>query len=400
MYLRHLIWLSLLTFAAVWSLDWVASEINTLQPFLPFFPFLMGGSAVFISLFLNQFQPILISLTLLLLNTAVYYFMPAGALDLTTLTLFPLVSLLFPVNVLLWAWLPEKGLHDKGYVLFQGVVLLAQILAVYGFMVYLPLDGWQWILMSFDTKAHQITLPALLAFIGVAGLMLFRIALLRHAKVLDLALLFVLLLMGIGLDLAHQPGVIAWLSTFAGLIILFSLVFDAHHLAYTDQLTGLKGRRALMETFLGLRRRYSIAMMDIDHFKSFNDRYGHEVGDQVLREVAEVLRHISIGKVFRYGGEEFTVVFKNKSLAEVMAEVETIRQKIARLTLKVKQKKRVIETNVTVSFGVAEKTPALKTPDAVMKAADEALYQAKKAGRNQTIAIGKSSPKKNNHKTV
>jgi len=254
--------------------------------------------------------------------------------------------------------------------------------------------------MSFDTKAHQITLPALLAFIGVAGLMLFRIALLRHAKVLDLALLFVLLLMGIGLDLAHQPGVIAWLSTFAGLIILFSLVFDAHHLAYTDQLTGLKGRRALMETFLGLRRRYSIAMMDIDHFKSFNDRYGHEVGDQVLREVAEVLRHISIGKVFRYGGEEFTVVFKNKSLAEVMAEVETIRQKIASLTLKVKQKKRVIETNVTVSFGVAEKTPALKTPDAVMKAADEALYQAKKAGRNQTIAIGKSSPKKNNHKTV
>lgn len=393
MFVKHALWLVILSGVAMATLDEVVAN-PSFQPFLPFLPFVIGGSAIFISLFLNRLQPILIIATLMLLNVAVSYFMPAGAQDLTTLTLFPLVSLLFPFNLLLWAWLPEKGLHHKGFVFFQLALLLLEVVGVYGMMAYLPLGWWQWVSMPFDDNAHQITLPALLAFVLVVGLQVFRSAIIRHSKVLDIALLFVLAMMAFGLDHAHQAGVIAWLSAFASLMILFSLVFDAHHLAYTDQLTGLNGRRALMEHFIGLGRRYSIAMMDIDHFKSFNDQYGHEVGDQVLREVADVLQKITVGKVFRYGGEEFTLVFKNKSPEDVFAAIETVRQNIANLSINVKQKKRLVETHVTVSFGVAQKTADLKQPEAVMKAADDALYQAKESGRNQTVIHAVSAPKK------
>lgn len=391
MFLKHFIWLLVLSSAAVVLMDQAVSQAPLLE-LLPFLPFLIGSGAIFISIFLNRFQPILILATLMLLNLAVFYYRPTGA-DLTTLTLFPLVSLLFPFNLLLWSWLPENGLHKKGYVIFQLGLLSAEVFAIYGMMAYIPLAWWQWVSMPFEGNIHQITLPALVAFILVGGALLFRTALVRQAKVLDLALLFVLVVVAIALDHVHQPAIIYWLSSFAALMILFALVFDAHHLAYTDQLTGLSGRRALMETFMGLGRRYSIAMMDIDHFKSFNDRYGHEVGDQVLREVADALRQISVGRVFRYGGEEFAVVFKNKTPEDVVGAIETVREKIADLTLQVKQKKRLTKTQVTVSFGVAQKTPDLKLPEAVMKAADEALYQAKKAGRNQTVVYRQPTKK-------
>lgn len=383
--MKHLIWLGGLTLVALMTLDTALSERHALLNILFWLPFVIAGSAIFVSVFLNRFQPILILMTLMLLNGAVYYFMPAGSQDLTAMTLFPLVSFLFPLSMLLWILLPEKGLQNKRSVLLQMGLLVGPVIGIFAVMTTMPLHLLQWLLVPVETLNLNMTLPALVMFVVVAGLIVFRSAVIRHSKVLDLALLFVLLLTAIGLNQSYQAGAIAWLSSFAALMILFSLVFDAHHLAYTDALTGLKGRRALEESFLGLGRRYSIAMMDIDHFKSFNDRYGHEVGDQVLQEVADVLNHISIGKVFRYGGEEFTVLFKNKSADQVVTAIETIRQRIADLVLKVPQKERITETKVTVSFGVAEKTPALKTPEAVMKAADDALYQAKKAGRNQTM---------------
>lgn len=392
MLLKHYIWLLALSIAALVFLDEAVRQ-NALVELLPYLPFMIGSGAIFISLFLNRFQPVMILATLMLLNLAVIYYRPTGATDLTTLTLFPLVSLLFPFNLLFWSWLPEKGCHKKSYVTLQLGLLAAEVAVVYGMMAQFPLAWWQWISIPFEGDGHQITLAALLAFLLVGGLLLFRNALSRQTKALDLALLFVLVLMVIALDHVHQPAMIFWLSAFAALMILFALVFDAHHLAYTDQLTGLNGRRALMESFVGLGRRYAIAMMDIDHFKSFNDRYGHEVGDQVLREVAGALQQIAIGRVYRYGGEEFTVVFKNKTAVEVIDALEAVRQAIAKMSLEVKQNKRQTQTKVTVSFGLAEATPDLKQPQAVMKAADEALYQAKKAGRNQTAVYGRSPSK-------
>ena len=172
----------------------------------------------------------------------------------------------------------------------------------------------------------------------------------------------------------------------------------SHALAYRDELTGLPGRRALNEMLVKLGRRYVIAMLDIDHFKKFNDKHGHEVGDQVLRMVASKLATVGGGgKVFRYGGEEFTVVFARRSVSDALLYLEQLRQLVEAAQFiprgedrpKKKPKKRssrkkaAAPLHVTISIGAAERSASLESTTAVLDAADQALYRAKKAGRNQ-----------------
>jgi diguanylate cyclase (GGDEF)-like protein len=140
-------------------------------------------------------------------------------------------------------------------------------------------------------------------------------------------------------------------------------------------------------------------MVDIDHFKKFNDTYGHGTGDQVLKMVASKLRGMSGGaKTFRYGGEEFTAIFSGKSAEEAIPYLEQYRKSIEsspfvvrsrmrrRSTLKNRGKSKLSglkRVKVTVSIGVAEPDKDLTNPEKVLKAADKTLYKAKKAGRNQ-----------------
>ena len=169
-------------------------------------------------------------------------------------------------------------------------------------------------------------------------------------------------------------------------------------MAYRDELSGLPARRALNEALLQLPSRYAVAMVDVDHFKEFNDQYGHNVGDQVLRMVASRLLEVSGGgKAFRYGGEEFTVIFPGRSAGEAVPHLETVRRVIERSSFALRGKDRPRkkpkkpkstgrprkEVSVTVSVGVAEPDRRHTTPDQVIKAADQALYRAKKGGRNQ-----------------
>ena len=128
-------------------------------------------------------------------------------------------------------------------------------------------------------------------------------------KILYHVVFMVLVLMLYGVNQGFDLNVLAWFSAFSAIALTLSMIFEAHHIAYTDELTGILGRRALMEHFLGLGKKYTVAMVDIDHFKNFNDTYGHDVGDEVLRRVARVLDGVKDGRAFRYGGEEFTLVF-------------------------------------------------------------------------------------------
>jgi diguanylate cyclase (GGDEF)-like protein len=183
-------------------------------------------------------------------------------------------------------------------------------------------------------------------------------------------------------------------------LLVISLVQESYGMAYMDELTGLPGRRAMMATLMSLGSKYSIAMLDIDHFKKFNDTHGHDVGDQVLRMVAGKIGQVSGGgKPARYGGEEFSVIFPGKSVADVMAHLEVVRQRIEVTPFRIRgqdrpkkapQKKRTQrsklvekQVSVTVSIGVAERDDKCFSPESVMKAADKALYRAKSKGRNQ-----------------
>jgi diguanylate cyclase (GGDEF)-like protein len=169
-------------------------------------------------------------------------------------------------------------------------------------------------------------------------------------------------------------------------------------MAFHDGLTGMPARRALNETLLKLRSQYTVAMSDIDFFKKFNDRYGHDVGDQVLRMVASKLAKVTGGgKAFRYGGEEFTIVFPGRSVDEALPHLERLREAVEatdfgirgpnRPRKKPENPKKIKGSNkkasITISIGVAERNERYMNPQQVIEAADSALYRAKKAGRNR-----------------
>jgi GGDEF domain-containing protein len=183
-------------------------------------------------------------------------------------------------------------------------------------------------------------------------------------------------------------------------------------MAYHDELTKLPGRRAFNELLLGLEDRYAIAIVDVDHFKKFNDTYGHETGDQVLRMVAAKLQEVTGGgKAFRCGGEEFAIVFPGVSARDAWEHVDLLRQSIGASSFRVRgqlDRRKVPrpgerregarirkisvqagdEVSVTVSIGVAEPSTRNRKVDQVIAAADKALYRAKAGGRNRVELDG------------
>ncbi|NYR13209.1 GGDEF domain-containing protein [Pseudoalteromonas sp. MIP2626] len=178
-------------------------------------------------------------------------------------------------------------------------------------------------------------------------------------------------------------------------LYLLAVSTDSYYLAYRDDLTSLPTRRALNQLALSLGRKYTVAMLDIDHFKKFNDTYGHDIGDQVLKLVAAKMSEVKGGgKIYRYGGEEFTVVFPRKTASQSIPELEILRQNIATYDMVIRNPKRTDKTarknkksdeyktvNVAVSIGVAQREPK-ESFDQALKNADLALYRAKKKGRN------------------
>jgi two-component system cell cycle response regulator len=164
-------------------------------------------------------------------------------------------------------------------------------------------------------------------------------------------------------------------------------------LAVTDTLTGLHNRRyfethaaAALEHALQRNRPLSLLILDIDHFKAINDSWGHTAGDEVLREFAHRIRKNLRGVDLpcRIGGEEFVVVMPDTDMGVAAAVAERVRRKIEREYFTVENGARAI--NVTVSIGAASLSPADDSLPALLKRADQALYRAKRDGRNRVVA--------------
>jgi len=188
--------------------------------------------------------------------------------------------------------------------------------------------------------------------------------------------------------------------SFNALFLLGGLYGLTWRRAYLDELTDIPGRRAFEENLRRLGSQYAIAMVDVDHFKHFNDRYGHQVGDQILRFIAARLKKVPFSRAFRYGGEEFALIMTGRRVQGPVPLLEGLRQSIEasqftirganRPTRKPRRKDRPPggkeQIGVTVSIGVALRSPLHPTPEAVVEAADEALYRAKRMGRNRVEA--------------
>ncbi|MCU4677074.1 GGDEF domain-containing protein [Catenovulum sp. 2E275] len=204
----------------------------------------------------------------------------------------------------------------------------------------------------------------------------------------------------------EQASISGWMTLAACFCLLVSLSNQMLKLAYIDELTQLPQRRALMSHLNRLSKQSAVTMLDVDHFKKFNDTWGHDVGDQVLKLIASILSKTKGVKAYRYGGEEFTLVF-NHNDPEVIAErLEYIRSRVANYPLVFRQASRPHDhqagmqnrnqqnqnvgkiLHVSVSLGCAIRRPDEK-PEPLLKRADIALYEAKKAGRNKVMFADK-----------
>src|SRR5947209_12284261 len=175
--------------------------------------------------------------------------------------------------------------------------------------------------------------------------------------------------------------------------IVLSIILDLHRRlldqAVVDPLTGVFNRRhmerCLSDAIERLRRNAaptSLLLIDVDHFKSINDQFGHATGDGVLRCIVSLIQNRSrkLDLLFRIGGEEFMLLLPDTQEAAAAVVAEELRASIAESRL-------LDDRQLTVSIGVSELQPG-ESPDTWMKHADDALYEAKKAGRNRVVCAG------------
>lgn len=380
-----------LLFAAWGLLQWEPARAAA-APYTRLFCFSALGVAALLSWYYHRSRMLLVAAVVGLL---VWGWEPlAAAGEVSKLA----AVFLLPLNFALFAWLKERDVLTPSGILKVGLVA-AQVLGVvmlgemkggrleaflrWGEPRTFGAGGWSWMPLT-----EQLVFAA-------GALALLALAFLRRTKV-EAGLLWALVAAFLALNEMGTAEAAHVYAGAAGLILVYAVLEHSYEVAYRDELTALPGRRALNEFLPDLGRRYAIAMCDVDHFKNFNDTYGHEAGDQVLRMVAGKLSQVpGGGRAFRYGGEEFTIVFPDRAAKESLPFVESLRQAIASTSFILRAPDRPREkpkekpdpgpkkaVTITISIGVAERSKGWSTPELVLEAADSALYRAKEAGRN------------------
>lgn len=352
----------------------------------------------------NRNRIFFITAILALSQLALIDFAPEGVSEnVYASVVYQAICLLIPVNILIFSLLQERGILTS-----WGKIYIAFILIQIFFVALIISSGDKEFTTFINKGITSLKLfpsTPLSQFSILAFFITFLVLMVRqflNQSSLEGSLVGVLFASAIALHLKDANMAIPIFFSAAGLMLIIAVIQDSYSMAYLDELTGLPGRRALREEMRKLGGRYCIAMLDIDFFKKFNDTYGHDVGDDVLKLVASIIKHVTGGgKSFRYGGEEFTILFPGKKIDEVLPHLDELRDKISKRGFtqrgkdrpknKPKDKPQQAKSNkrpskqlfITVSIGVAEKSERYKTADDVVKAADTALYRAKEAGRNR-----------------
>ena len=373
---------------------------NTIQiilPYLPFIVFLIGMGLSWIFHHSREFNLFLL-LTIIYIALDNYIWIDTLKVD-PQLTYLLLVSLI-PINYLFNFLSRERGILNQ-HGLRRFVILMLQLYCITWILEHPYHQVKEYLSFSYFNqgifKASDITQPLIVAIIISALIIFFR--LLQNSSILISGIFSSLIAVTSAVHFYQQPQLATIFLIIAGLLILISITINAYSLAYLDELTNLPSRRALNQHISTLGKNYTIAMVDVDHFKKFNDKYGHDIGDQVLKKLAGQLRLVRGGKAFRYGGEEFTILFPNKNInetslfcSELCKKVENspfmLRNKKRPKTIKNKNRKQAEAKplTITISIGLAERSQTLITAEDVIKQADKALYKAKNNGRNQ-VAI-------------
>jgi diguanylate cyclase (GGDEF)-like protein len=384
----------------------LAVQFNATDPWLEKIekvaPYVILGIGVILGWRFHRSRLALVIFILFISERTLFYFGAGGSFAFGHDASVLLTNgILLPVNIALFYLVREKGLLNTGGIA-KIIFILLQPLAVFLLLRMQP-DLFQHLSQQFINNIPLENFPLPQPVLLVYGLILFVFFIgslvSRGPIVRGFFWALVATLLAI-IAKSHGQSPTIYYCT-AGLIIIGSVIEAAYAMAFQDELTGLPGRRALNTALHGSSRNFAIAMLDIDFFKKFNDRYGHDVGDQVLCMVASHLRRVGGGgKPYRYGGEEFTILFPGKSKEEAIPHLERLRQSIEASQFGLRSKKRPrkppkkfkkVKTqhktvSVTISIGIAESGSNYSKPTAVMKAADQALYRAKKRGRNCIVS--------------
>jgi len=375
-------------------------------------PYVVLVLGVTISAWFNRSRALVLLASLLAAYAAYTLALELGPRSFPVRAVFTAIAILVPLNALLALLFPERGVRQhrnyRWLMLGLAEVILVTWVANAG-RSDLSGTAWHDVLDYWFLRSPPTPFAARVLLVSAFGAGVARAwprrsprELRKEPRPLDIGIAAALVAFFLGCEWVASPRAFGTFMSAAGIILLAAVLQESHRLAFRDELTNLPSRRALEERLSGLGPIYTIAMIDVDHFKQFNDAHGHHIGDQVLRLVAARLAEIGGGGTsFRYGGEEFCVLFADRTLEQSLPYLEQLRKDIEdyRMAVRGGNRPRDMGTgarlraarppektlSVTVSIGVAERDDTLIRPALVIRAADEALYRAKRAGRNRVM---------------
>ncbi len=300
-----------------------------------------------------------------------------------------------PCLLLAAAAMPERRLLAKRNLLLLGFLGLAVLLTLSA-----PAHIWPGLRDAFPLGwlPWRSGLVAAAIVLAAAAICVLRWIVLRAP--MEAALASILVLLAIAMLPVTRISGASELLAIAGAVAVAAILFASYRMAFVDGLAGLPNRRALDEELARLSGDFALAMVDVDHFKKFNDQHGHAAGDRALKAVADQLKTTRGASAFRYGGEEFCLLFTGARVGQASDACDDLRQRIAAMrvsirsnvdrktakTAKTSKRRDSSEVKVSVSIGLAERSESLRSATEVLKAADKALYSAKAKGRNRVVS--------------
>lgn len=390
----------LLLLAAIWlGMDNVVLVIKSNLGMALNLPYILFTVSLIVAHIFKQSRIAMVAMTMLLAYVLIQVRLQIPLSESSTMLELIMLSLLLPVACFLSYAYKNSGLFSRSFFSYLAVLLL---FVFWAWLTQLHIGETEhsslteniFFVVPQISRLPLIVVAYLVALVGIAA-----ISVVTRNQILDVVVYSAILLAMNAFVLFHIAYISTTMFSLSGLMILIYLISAGHEMAFNDPLTQIPGRQALDQDLKHIGRKFTVAMLDVDHFKKFNDTYGHDTGDDVLKLVATRLRQIGgKARVYRYGGEEFSIIYKGKVANEVLTFIEDLRQDIESYELVIRNttkrpkndnegaKKRSRKSNsdivtITISIGVCDSS-LHRNPHEALKAADSALYNAKQAGRN------------------
>ncbi|CAH7026118.1 GGDEF domain protein [Vibrio chagasii] len=364
-------------------------------------PYILLSVAVLLCHTFRQGRMAMVSVTMLVAYLVIQVRLQTPLNTGTTLLELSLLAALVPVTCLLVYAFPDTGVNSKSMFLYALVLVLFVVWAQL-IVSHFHAGGFEsWSEGILFTVRDFSKLPFVLVLYSLCLLGLTAILVLVYNRSIDVVVYSAILLASSTFIFFDVQYISSTMFSLSGTLIIVYVMSASHDMAFNDQLTNIPGRHALEVDMKHLGRKYSMAMVDIDHFKKFNDTYGHDIGDDVLKLVASILKETTGGaRAYRYGGEEFTIIFKGKHTEQVKEHLQSLVSQVHDYDMTIRNTKERPDdhdegikkrgkngqaseiVNVSVSIGLADSTTT-QHPEEVLKLADQALYKAKKTGRNK-----------------